>query len=182
MRDAPGPARAAGPGGPRRADLPCVPDLACGPAARHRVIRLGACPESPRAARGFTARTLASWQLQDLAADAVTVASELVTNAIVHGRSPAARHGGSPGPGAPGPGEPPGVICLAWQWHGSRVVCVVTDENPVGPVPRCGDPGAESGRGLQVVQALALAWGWLLVGSGGKAVWASLPARWRPGS
>lgn len=38
---------------------------------------------------------------------------------------------------------------------------------------------AESGHGLQIVAALAAAWGWTMLGTGEKAVWAALhlPAR-----
>src|SRR5262249_59059989 len=45
-----------------------------------------------------------------------------------------------------------------------------------GPPPAvtAQDPEAESGYGLQIVGALAVAWGWTILGTGEKAVWAAL--------
>ena len=123
-------------------------------------IFLSVAPEAAKAARDFTKSTLAEWQLGDLVTEAVLIASELVTNAI--------RHGGCCGDGAP--------VELAWQRQASRVVCVVTDCNSKPPVLGVADADAESGRGLQVVQALAATWGWMLLGATSKAVWAALTA------
>lgn len=117
--------------------------------------------ESVKAARDFTAATLRGWQLDDLIEDAVIIASELVTNAIRHGSALA------------GP-EDPAEVELAWQRFASRVTCVVTDGSSRPPVLSAADMSAESGRGLQVVHALAAAWGWMMVGAREKAVWATL--------
>jgi len=54
------------------------------------------------------------------------------------------------------------------------MICVVTDETSKSPVLGTADIGAESGRGLQVVHALAAAWGWVVLGAREKAVWAAL--------
>jgi hypothetical protein len=51
---------------------------------------------------------------------------------------------------------------------------MVTDCNSKPPVLGAADQDAESGRGLQVVQALAATWGWMLIGATSKAVWAAL--------
>jgi anti-sigma regulatory factor (Ser/Thr protein kinase) len=117
--------------------------------------------ESVKAARDFTTQTLREWQLDALIEDAVIVASELVTNAIRHGMALA------------GPEDPPGVE-LAWQRFSSRVTCVVTDGSSRPPVLSAADMSAESGRGLQVVHAIAAAWGWMMIGAREKAVWATL--------
>jgi anti-sigma regulatory factor (Ser/Thr protein kinase) len=121
-------------------------------------IFLSVAPEAARAARAFTKTTLIDWQLGDLITEAVLIASELVTNAV--------RHGGCCADGTP--------VELAWQRQASRVICVVTDCNSNPPVLGAADQDAESGRGLQVVQALAATWGWMLLGETSKAVWAAL--------
>lgn len=122
-------------------------------------IFLSVAPEAARAARDFTKATLAQWQLDDLISEAVLIASELVTNAI--------RHGGC----CAGDSKP---VELAWQRQVSRVVCMVTDCSSSPPVLGAADQDAESGRGLQVVQALATTWGWMTLGVASKAVWAAL--------
>jgi anti-sigma regulatory factor (Ser/Thr protein kinase) len=118
-------------------------------------------PDSVKSARDFTAETLRGWHLDDLIDEGVMIASELVTNAV--------RHGACLG----GPGT--GKVGLTWQRHASRVVCVVTDGSSLPPVLAPPDTAAESGRGLHVVNSLAAAWGWTMVGAGEKAVWAALP-------
>lgn len=122
-------------------------------------IFLSVAPEAAKAARDFTKATLAEWQLDDLVTEAVLIASELVTNAV--------RHGGCCASDA-------SPVELAWQRQASRVVCMVTDCNSKPPVLGAADQDAESGRGLQVVQALAATWGWMLLGASSKAVWAAL--------
>jgi len=139
---------------------PCdVPPFEPVPVTNLSQIFLSVAPEAARAARDFTKATLAEWQLDDLATEAVLIASELVTNAI--------RHGGC----CAGDSNP---VELAWQRQASRVVCMVTDCNSEPPVLGAADQDAESGRGLQVVQALAGTWGWMLLGATSKAVWAAL--------
>ena len=118
-------------------------------------------PESVKAARDFTAATLRGWDLEALVDAAVIVASELVTNAIRHGKCLAA------------PGPDGGQVELTWERHEGRVVCLVTDCSNLPPVLEDADPCSESGRGLQVVQAVAAAWGWFMLGARAKAVWAA---------
>jgi hypothetical protein len=135
-----------------------------GPSAgRQRWIVLSPVLESAKLARDFTSTTLRDWQLDALAYEAVVIASELVTNAIRHGVGLAA---------AIGPDS--SDVGLVWQRQASRLVCVVTDQSEKPPVLASAGPGAESGRGLQVVQALAAAWGWMMLSAQEKAVWAAL--------
>jgi hypothetical protein len=147
-----------------------------GPAPAHGQARvlLDPGPESARSAREFTVATLRGWDLENLAEEAVIIATELVTNAIKHGA-------------VVGDGQ----VELAWQRHATRVICVVVDGSARPPVLAVADLSAESGRGLQVVQALAASWGWMMVGATQKAVWAalqfaggvgSLTSRVRPGA
>src|SRR5215471_5864516 len=132
------------------------------PGAGRRRIGLAPVPESARAAREFTALTLRQWQLDALTADAVVIASELATNAIQHGTPAAA--GDAAG----------GRVELSWCLQASRLICVVTDQTGTPPALAAVDPEAESGHGLQIVGALAVAWGWTVLGTGEKAVWAAL--------
>jgi two-component sensor histidine kinase len=125
------------------------------------IMAAGQLPGSVRTARDFTSRTLADWDLCALAADAAVVVSELVTNALLHGSGP--------GSGVAGP---PAELVL-WG-RASQLICVVTDSSPLPPVRGTAGLAAESGRGLVVVQALARAWGWTLLGLRRKAVWAAL--------
>jgi anti-sigma regulatory factor (Ser/Thr protein kinase) len=128
----------------------------------HSELVLKPGPESVKAARDFTAETLQSWGLDGLISEAVIIASELVTNAIKHGTC------------LTPPTADLARVELAWQRYASRVICVVTDGSTRQPVLAQADMGAESGRGLQVVHALAAAWGWMVLGAREKAVWAAM--------
>jgi anti-sigma regulatory factor (Ser/Thr protein kinase) len=162
--------------------------LAAPPAARRRRrIALAPAPESTSAARDFTVATLRGWCLDALVQDAVMVVSELVTNAIRHGRASADAGDGvgsavdagrAAGPGsavsasdAGSAGQPRVELSLCCQ--GGRLICTVTDESSMPPVLTLADFDAETGRGLQVVQALAISWGWRPLNIRGKAVWAA---------
>ena len=132
------------------------------PDGQHCQVILCPALESAKLARDFTRNTLRQWQLDSLAHEAVIIASELVTNAIRHGVSVATGNCGQSG------------VELSWQRHASRLICVVTDQSTKPPVLAAAGPDAESGRGLQVVQALAAGWGWMMLGAQEKAVWAAL--------
>jgi anti-sigma regulatory factor (Ser/Thr protein kinase) len=143
------------------------PAAAAPPATgRRRRIGLAPEPESARAAREFTVATLRKWHLDALTEDAVVIASELATNAIRHG-TPAAAGDATDDSGS-------GRIELSWCLQASRLICVVTDQTGTPPALAAGGPEAESGHGLQIVGALAVAWGWTILGTGEKAVWAAL--------
>jgi len=136
-------------------------DLLSMASSGHHALVVSPRPESVKAARDFTAATLRGWRLDSLVEEAVIVASELVTNAIRHGTGAAAPEAGT------------ASVELAWQRDATRVVCVVTDGSSKLPVLGEGSMCVESGRGLQVVQALAAAWGWFMLGACEKAVWAA---------
>jgi anti-sigma regulatory factor (Ser/Thr protein kinase) len=137
------------------------------PALQGGRCRLGLAPvpESARAAREFTVATLREWQLEPLIEDAAVIASELATNAILHG-TPAA------GDAANDPER--ARVELSWCLQASRLICVVTDQSGTPPAVLAQGPEAESGHGLQIVDVLAIAWGWTILGTGEKAVWAAL--------
>ena len=136
-----------------------------GPGRRHR-LGLAPVPESARTAREFTVATLHEWQLEPLVEDAVVIASELATNAIRHG-TPAATEDDTNDPGRT-------PVELSWCLQASRLICMVTDQAGTPPTVSARDPEAESGHGLQIIGALAVAWGWTILGTGEKAVWAAL--------
>jgi anti-sigma regulatory factor (Ser/Thr protein kinase) len=86
--------------------------------------------------------------------DIVLLATELVTNAVRHGR---------------------GEVAVR-LWPGPDVVRVeVSDANPHRPEPGGYDLDAEDGRGLLIVGALSSRWGTApLPGGAGKTVWFEL--------
>jgi anti-sigma regulatory factor (Ser/Thr protein kinase) len=88
--------------------------------------------------------------------DALILTSELVTNAIRHGRP---------------------AVTLAVHLEPSALTVVVTDTGPERPplVPRRPHPDSSTGRGLVIVDALATRWGITpQPASPGKAVWFAL--------
>jgi hypothetical protein len=113
-----------------------------------------------RAARQFTGQMLRGWGLPVLADDAAVIVSELVTNALMHGRC------------AVNGRAHEDVELILWRWSG-QVVCAVTDPGTGAPVLVQPDPFGEAGRGLHMVQALSAAWGWTMLGDR-KAVWAAM--------
>ncbi len=117
---------------------------------------------SPRIARDFTSATLGSWGLSRLTDDAVVIVSELVTNAVRHGMSERSRSAD----------ERP--VKLSLVRNGRFVVCIVTDPSSEDPTVLSPDDACETGRGLQLIEALSEAWGWSPLPGMGKAVWAAL--------
>jgi anti-sigma regulatory factor (Ser/Thr protein kinase) len=109
---------------------------------------LAARPESAKAARDFTRMTLREWRMARLSDVAELVVSELVTNALRHGLLSARWM----------PGEHP--IRLRLLRQDPYLMCMVTDPDTAGPVRIDAHGGAESGRGLQVVESCSVRWGW----------------------
>ena len=117
-----------------------------------------------RLARHRLAGELSPVVSAELLADAVAVIAELVGNAIRHATAL--------------PGD---VIRVAWRLRSEPETTVeirVTDGGADGaPLPRTAAPDAQDGRGLAIVDALAVRWGVQRDGLG-QCVWAELgPAR-----
>ena len=116
---------------------------------------------SPQAAR--ESRDLVRHMLGEdhpVADDAALVASELVSNAVIHTRS----------------GQPGGMLILAVKVseHPAAVCIRVRDAGTLGaPVLAAPGPGSEHGRGLAIIAALATEWGSEPSGSG-RATWCRL--------
>lgn len=141
------------------ADWPLISDL--GP--------LGALPTAPRLARGFTGVVLDGWGLAKLADVIELLVSELTTNVVR----------ASTGPDGHPRYDIAGKLPLLWVRllsDRSRLMVEVWDNLPEAfgaPAMRHADPQEESGRGLEMVDALCEEWGWESVqGWSGKRVWA----------
>ena len=116
-----------------------------------------------KAAREYSERVLRGWDLAAMADDAAVIVSELVSNAIRHGVG--GRNGNSAAYDR--------IELILWRRSG-QIICAVTDPGTGTPALANPDPLAEQGRGLHVVEALCVTWGWTRLGGPGKAVWAAL--------
>lgn len=87
--------------------------------------------------------------------ESLLLLSELVTNALRHGRQP---------------------ITITSEFDGGSIWFAVDDSGPGVPQMMAGGIEAESGRGLRLVEELAGAWGCQPRDDGsGKSVWFCLP-------
>ena len=119
---------------------------------------LAPTPTAAAVARAHVREILDLWRLAGpdttVVERAVLLANELVTNAVVHARTD---------------------LRLRLEWHGDWLHIAVRDNNPrrlrLVSVP---DAEAEGGRGLWLVDQLALAWGVQRHPGGGKVVWCTL--------
>lgn len=102
------------------------------------MIRLAADEHSVAAARGFVTEFCASHRCEVLLDGAVLVASELVTNAVVHARS---------------------ECVLEARLDGGFLRVAVSDTSRAAPSPRLASTASHGGRGLFVVAAMASVWG-----------------------
>jgi len=104
------------------------------------------------------------WLDEDTRDSIRLVVSELVTNAIVHGRSPYR---------AP-------IIEIGIIARRGEVYIEVSDPSDEMPVVRPVDDEREGGRGLLLVECMALKWGAERLPHGGKRVWTLLRIPPRP--
>jgi anti-sigma regulatory factor (Ser/Thr protein kinase) len=110
-------------------------------------------PRSVRLARTHTHRRLTLWNWPGDIEDAVLVTSELVANAVRHGKVPGHEV----------------WLRVAVDEENAGLTIDVSDPTPAFPVVRKA-PGAENGRGLLVVAALSASLDWFLRGDIGKTV------------
>jgi anti-sigma regulatory factor (Ser/Thr protein kinase) len=120
------------------------------------VASLELAPDHTAAARArqFVAETLRTWGLDDAIEDAELLVSELVTNAILHARSPAT---------------------VRIDRDAPRLRVAVCDTSPAPPRLRDYGPDAVTGRGMLLVDRIARRWGVELSGNG-KCVWFEVDA------
>jgi hypothetical protein len=118
-----------------------------------RMTLLPAVDTSPQAAREFTRETLASWLLASALDNVELVASELVTNAVLHGE---------------------GDVTLTLSIDGGGVRVEVRDDAVAEPSEGVLSGSRTGGRRLVVVAALSTQWGSSSEPAGGKVVWAQV--------
>lgn len=111
-------------------------------------------PSAPRSARALLRSALREWQLSELTERAEVPVSELVTNAVLHARSP---------------------IEFRLRAAGQRLRIEVCDASNAAPVPSEQPLEASVGRGLPLVEAFADRWGTTILDHG-KCVWFELDA------
>lgn len=118
---------------------------------REYETELRAEPTEAERARARTRDQLQAWGLDDLIEVVELVVSELVTNAVLHGKAPV-------------------TLRLALN---DVLRLEVHDASLCPPTPRRAGPEGPRGRGLELVGLLADQWGWQPAGHG-KLVWAEL--------
>lgn len=126
------------------------------PIAVRDTLILNPDPDAPSVARAFVERTCAAWGIPRVAKLAALVASELITNAVVHARTSST---------------------LVLRLAASTLHVSVRDGDP-RPMyrPATGTTGAhdgDHGRGLLILDAMADAWGSHPTADG-KIVWATI--------
>lgn len=147
------------------------PDVTSASQAAHRmpvpprdVLTLSPAPEAPSMSRQFTQETCARWGIGRVATLAELVASELVTNAVMHARTP---------------------MTVTLRLADNRLHVAVRDGDPrpmQRPTPGgSGGPQDEHGRGLLLLDAMADSWGCNPTADG-KVVWASIAVPGRRGA
>ncbi len=136
--------------------LPVVSDLGDVPTALRQAPRLLLAAtqfppmlDAPAAARAFVAHTLTRWHALEFVPEARCVASELVTNAVLHAKT---------------------ELTVRVSLAGHRVGVAVADRGPTTAVRLT----PHDGRGLRIVQAVSSSWGSMPRLDGGTVVWAVL--------
>jgi anti-sigma regulatory factor (Ser/Thr protein kinase) len=120
-------------------------------------VQLKADPTSARAARAFVRRHLRSAD-EDLRGSAELLASELVTNGMLHARSD---------------------MTLGVVARDTCVLLAVSDESTEVPAERSPSLSAEGGRGIALVSTIARCWG-VASQRSGKIIWCLIDANPRP--
>ena len=116
-------------------------------------IELPALSSSPRRARRFVRDTLEPLEVPTATIDdAELVATELVTNSVMHAHS---------------------AVVFSIEYANRMVRLRVEDNSAVMPVVRTAAPDAATGRGLFIVEQLASQWG-VDLQRDGKSVWVEL--------
>jgi anti-sigma regulatory factor (Ser/Thr protein kinase) len=126
---------------------------AAAPASHRRAVTLNAVATAPARARTVAAEAVSAWGMHDLVFASELVASELVSNAVMHAATD---------------------VDLMVRRHGPGLAIGVRDRSPRPPQMAAHDPsdvGKPRGRGLFLVSVTAKRWGFL-IGSADKVVWA----------
>lgn len=132
-----------------------------------RTAEYAALPTAVGAARREVVQTLKDWGLLGLIDTAELLVSELVTNAVKATGIMSAR---------PRYTELEHLQRVVMQLRVERdgLFVLVWDSDPQPPVRRHVSTDDESGRGLQLVDAMSQRWGYYQPSAGGKVVWFEL--------
>ncbi len=123
-----------------------------GPAGPHRAVFDGLPQTSTVAeARRWARTVLEAWAADALEWELSQLLTEVVTNAVLHARTPV-------------------HVVLQYDEASGRVRCEVTDGSPMMPRVRRHSIEATTGRGLRLLDQVASTWGTSRVGEG-KTVW-----------
>ncbi|MFD5425963.1 ATP-binding protein [Streptomyces sp. NPDC127084] len=113
-------------------------------------------PASIAEVRSFAERTLKAWHMTAQADDVQLCVSELASNAVNHGTRPGS----------------PSAFRVRMDASDARIRIEIEDSDPLtAPRVRQAAHGDTGGRGMQIVDALASAWGYENHAPEGKAVW-----------
>jgi PAS domain S-box-containing protein len=116
------------------------------------VTEFASDPASVPAGRRFVATMLHEWACAHLTDTATLLASEILTNAVLHGLGP---------------------VRLRLRRTDTELAVIVSDRGRYQPQPRRAGPTDESGRGLSLLEMLATSWG-ARATADGKDVWFTL--------
>ncbi|WP_328863033.1 ATP-binding protein [Streptomyces sp. NBC_00306] len=136
-----------------RALNPHSASLDCGTVWYTSSVTVRREPASVGRTRRLLAAQLNTWGLEELAETTQLLASELITNALLHAHGP---------------------IHVHMRVHAGVLRCEVEDADPKGPTRRIAATDAENGRGIELVDALAHHWGSDHTTTG-KTTWFELP-------
>jgi anti-sigma regulatory factor (Ser/Thr protein kinase) len=123
-------------------------------------LELGAQPGAVPSARLHARAIVYEWRLAELVDTVELLVAELVSNAVQASAS------------MTGPAYPP--VFLRLSSDGLCILIEVWDASSDPPVMADVDPMAESGRGLQLVDAISAKWSWSFPEAGGKIVWSEV--------
>ncbi|MFE1441884.1 ATP-binding protein [Streptomyces sp. NPDC058739] len=122
---------------------------------RHLHLHVAAAPGEVRQVRTAVQAALSRWHCPfGVIDDSVLLASEMVTNAVLHGADT--------------------TITVDLVHLGDRLLVEVTDASPARPVVRRTGADDEHGRGMQLVECIATAWGSRRDRDRGKTTWCTL--------
>ncbi|MEU2874467.1 ATP-binding protein [Streptomyces olivoreticuli] len=139
------------------------PGVTCPPASGFVTCAVRGDLHTVGKARRFVRATLADQSDGALVDNVAVIVSELLSNALQHGRRGSGCH--------PLPSSP---VWLSLAYRDTTVLCAVSDPYPGTPILNKSSPLAESGRGLHIIDQLSDSWGWALARHGGKTVWATV--------
>lgn len=121
-------------------------------------LELAALPTAVACGRLHAKQVLWEWKLDQLADDAETLVSELLTNAV---KASLALNEAS-------------FVVLRLLANEEQLVIEVWDQNPHDPQPHRAASDDEHGRGFMVIEALSSRWGYRRVSANLKVVWADV--------